>query len=132
MKPLRGFHVKTAMKSCFTTPLRSVVLVCCLAVGVCGSGPGHGDEHDAALARKALEQGQVLPLRVVLDKVEREYRGQTLKIEFEQEDGRFIYEIRLLQHDGRLAKLKIDARDGRVLKIKRKETGKETDAHPRR
>lgn len=79
---------------------------------------GHGD-HD--LARQALERGQVLPLRTVLDKVEREYQGQVLKVEFERDDGRFIYEIRLLQQDGRMTKLKIDAVDGRVLKIKRKE-----------
>ena len=79
---------------------------------------GHGD-HD--LARQALERGQVLPLRTVLEKVEREYQGQVLKVEFEHDDGRFIYEIRLLQQDGRMAKLKIDAVDGRVLQIKRKE-----------
>ena len=78
----------------------------------------HGD-HDRA--RQALEQGKVLPLRTVLDKIERDYQGQVLKIEFEQDDGRFIYEIRLLQRDGRMAKLEVDAVDGRVLKIKRKE-----------
>ena len=58
--------------------------------------------------------------RTVLDKVEREHQGQVLKIEFEQEDGRFIYEIRLLQQDGRLVKLEVDASSGQVLKIKRK------------
>ncbi|OYW19489.1 MAG: hypothetical protein B7Z54_03745 [Sphingobacteriales bacterium 12-47-4] len=49
------------------------------------------------MARQALERGQVLPLRTVLEKVEREYQGQVLKVEFEHDDGRFIYEIRLLQ-----------------------------------
>ena len=44
-------------------------------------------------------------------------------MEFEQDDGRFIYEIRLLQSDGRMAKLKVDAVDGRVLDIRRKERG---------
>ena len=79
---------------------------------------GHGD-HD--LARQALEQGQALPLRSVLDTVERDYQGQVLKIEFKHDDGRFIYEIRLLQNDGRMAKLKVDAVDGKLLSIKRKE-----------
>lgn len=87
------------------------------------------DDHD--LAREALEQGQVLPLRSVLNKVEREHRGQVLKIEFERDDGRFVYKIRLLQSDGRMAKLKVDAMDGRVLGVQRKETGKDDDAHPR-
>lgn len=79
------------------------------------------DDSDHELARDALQQGRVLPLRQVLDKIEREYQGQVLKIEFERDDGRYVYEIRLLQKDGRVAKLKVDAVDGRVLKIKRKE-----------
>lgn len=105
--------------------LRRPFVLMALAVAAATAGTaaqaaerGHGD-HD--LARQALERGQVLPLRTVLEKVEREYQGQVLKVEFEHDDGRFIYEIRLLQQDGRMAKLKIDAVDGRVLQIQRKE-----------
>ena len=105
--------------------LRRPFVLMALAVAAATAGTaaqaaerGHGD-HD--LARQALERGQVLPLRTVLEKVEREYQGQVLKVEFEHDDGRFIYEIRLLRQDGRMAKLKIDAVDGRVLQIKRKE-----------
>lgn len=100
-----------------------------LVLGVSGTGMiVHADERDHELARQALQQGRILPLRTMLDKVERDHQGQVLKIEFEHDDGRFIYEIRLLQKDGRMAKLKVDAVDGRVLSIKRKEP----DAHPRR
>ena len=104
--------------------LRRPFVLMALAVAAATAGTaaqaaelGHGDH---VLARQALERGQVLPLRTVLDKVEREHQGQVLKIEFEQEDGRFIYEIRLLQQDGRLVKLEVDASSGQVLKIKRK------------
>lgn len=81
---------------------------------------GAASDKDHEHARRALEQGQVLPLRSVLERVEREHPGQVLKIEFEKEDGRYIYEIRLLQPDGRLAKLEVDAVDGSVIKMKRK------------
>lgn len=107
------------------TSLRRPFAVLLLVAGMVAAGAtlqaderGRGD-HDQAL--RALERGQVLPLRIVLDKVERDYPGQVLKVEFEDDDGRFIYEIRLLQNDGRLAKLKIDAVNGRVLQVKRKE-----------
>lgn len=104
-----------------------------LTVGVTMGGPLYADDHgDHELARQALERGQVLPLRTVLEKVEREYQGQVLKVEFEHDDGRFIYEIRLLQNDGRMAKLYVDAMDGQVLKIKRKEGGGDRGAHSRR
>ncbi len=89
-----------------------------LADGAHQRDHGRGD-HERA--RQALERGQVLPLRQVLDKIEREQQGQVLKIEFEREDGRYLYKIRLLQADGRLVKLKVDAVDGRVLSIKRKD-----------
>ncbi|WP_428167768.1 PepSY domain-containing protein [Diaphorobacter sp.] len=93
-----------------------------LLVGAGATGGAlHADERDHELARKALQQGQVLPLRTVIDKVERDHQGQVLKVEFEHDDGRYLYEIRLLQSDGRVAKLKVDAVNGQVLKIKRKE-----------
>lgn len=92
--------------------------------------PRHREDHD--VARQALEQGQVLPLRSVLDKIERDHQGQVLKIEFERDDGRFVYKIRLLQKDGRMVRLKVDAVDGQVLSIQRREEGKGSDAHPGR
>ena len=123
------------MTSCTALTLRRLAMLC-VALCLLGAGSllradeqGHGDH---ALARQALEQGRVLPLRTVLEKIERDYQGQALKVEFEQDDGRYLYEIRLLQSDGRMVKLKVDAVDGRVLEIKRKEHGKDRDAHPRR
>ncbi|MFZ1501483.1 MAG: PepSY domain-containing protein [Giesbergeria sp.] len=121
------------MASCTAHPLRRLALTC-LALLVLGASPVlRADDHEShELARQALEQGRVLPLRTVLEKIERDYQGQALKVEFEQDDGRFLYKIRLLQSDGRMVKLKVDAVDGRVLETKRKEREKDRDAHPRR
>ncbi len=123
------------MTCCTTLSLRRLLLSG-LAVGLLSVNPSlRADDHDDGsheLARQALEQGRVLPLRKVLEKVERDYQGQALKVEFEQDDGRFLYKIRLLQSDGRMVKLKVDAVDGRVLEVKRKEHRKDQDAHPRR
>lgn len=77
-------------------------------------------DNDHELARQALRQGQVLPLRTVLDQVEQQYQGQVIKVEFDREDGRFVYEIRLLQNDGKVVKLEIDASNGSLISMKRK------------
>ncbi|MEB5965406.1 PepSY domain-containing protein [Comamonas testosteroni] len=77
-------------------------------------------DNDHELARQALRQGQVLPLRTVLDLVEQQYPGQVIKVEFDREDGRFVYEIRLLQSDGKVVKLEIDAGSGKLISMKRK------------
>ena len=121
------------MASCTLPPLRRLI-ASCFALLLLGASPllradGHGSHE---LARQALEQGRVLPLRAVLEKIERDYQGQALKVEFEQDDGRYIYEIRWLQSDGRMVKLKVDAVDGKVLDSKRKEHEKDRNAHPRR
>ena len=123
------------MAYCTAHPLRRLIFSC-VALCLLGASPLlRADDHDHGsheLARQALEQGRVLPLRTVLEKIERDYQGQALKVEFEQDDGRFLYKIRLLQSDGRMVKLKVDAVDGRVLEIKRKEQEKDRNAHPRR
>ncbi|OJU91008.1 MAG: peptidase [Burkholderiales bacterium 66-5] len=88
----------------------------------------HAGDDDHERARQALAQGLVLPLATVLTGLEPQgYPGQVLKVEFEREHGRFIYEIRLLRPDGRVAKLEVDAQDGRVLKARQKAGGKDGD-----
>ena len=123
------------MASCHTPPFRRLILSC-VALCLLGASPllrADDDDHGShELARQALEQGRVLPLRAVLEKIERDYQGQALKVEFEQDDGRFLYKIRLLQSDGRMVKLKVNAVDGKVLEIKRKEHGRDKNAHSRR
>lgn len=81
---------------------------------------GHAGERDHELARQALQQGKVLPLRTVLDQAERDYQGQVIKVEFEHDDGQFVYELRVLQSSGQLLKLKINAVNGQVIKVSRK------------
>ena len=79
-------------------------------------GTTHADDRDHDRARAAVEAGQVLPLRTLLGQLEREHPGQVLEVELEQSQGRWVYEIKLLQPGGRLARLELDARTGEVLR----------------
>jgi uncharacterized membrane protein YkoI len=54
----------------------------------------------------------------VLALVEKTHPGQAMEVELESEGGQWQYEIKLLQPNGRLMKLKVDARTGEVLKRK--------------
>lgn len=74
-------------------------------------------DHDRA--RAALQAGEVLPLTEILARVAHAHPGQVLEVELERDDGRWIYELRLLQPDGLLVRLKVDARDGTVLRQKK-------------
>lgn len=74
------------------------------------------DEHDHDRARRAVQAGEVLPLQEVLARLARRQPGQVLEVELEREDGRWVYEIKLLKPDGRRVKLQLDARDGSPLR----------------
>lgn len=73
-------------------------------------------DHDRA--REAVRAGQVMPLRAVLEQLEREHPGQVMDVELEEEHGRLVYEVKLLQNDGRLVKLELDAKTATVLRRK--------------
>lgn len=75
------------------------------------------DQRDHERARQALLAGEILSLRAVLDAIERDYPGDPIEIEFERDDGRFVYEIKLLQANGRILELDVDAATGRVLDV---------------
>ena len=89
-------------------------LFCSLAL-LLATAPAHADS-DQDRARAAVQAGQVLPLKAVLERLEREHPGQVLEVELERDDGRWVYEVKLLQAGGRLVKLELDADSGEVLK----------------
>lgn len=78
-------------------------------------------DHDRA--RAAVQAGEALPLPAVLKQLERSHPGQVLEVELEREDGRWRYEVKLLQADGQLLKLVLDARTGAVLSERRRGEG---------
>ncbi len=107
------------LKKIFAVAFCSAALLGAMAPFTASHGHGHEDDHEQA--RRALEAGHILPLRTVMDQVERDIPGQIVKIEFDDDDdddGSWIYKIKVLQPDGKLIKLKIDARDGAILKSK--------------
>ena len=101
------------------------VVRACLAVAGIGlwlAGVGlpalAGERADQDRARAAVQAGEVMPLPALLERVQRSHPGQVLRVELERDDGRWTYELRVLQADGRLLKLEVDARNGDVLEAK--------------
>ncbi|MES2632058.1 MAG: PepSY domain-containing protein [Pseudomonadota bacterium] len=91
----------------------------CLAVACSvATAPAIASEKDHDRARAALKAGEVLPLATVLQRVALTHPGEILEVELEREDGRWIYELKLLQRGGALVKLHVDAASGEVLKRK--------------
>ncbi len=89
------------------------------------------DNADHDRARQAVEAGDVLPLRSILERVEREYPGQVMEVELDREKGEWVYEIKLLRKGGALMKLKVLARDGTILGFKEKNGKPHRQGEPR-
>lgn len=75
--------------------------------------------HDHDHARHALMRGEILPLDAILSRLGARLPGEVIGLEFEQEREqgrvRWVYELRILDSDGHLLEVEVDAHDGRIL-----------------
>lgn len=96
-----------------------------LSLGILSaSAPTAWASPDHERARQALQAGEIMPLDKILSAVARVQPGQILEIELEQErfqqENIWMYEVKGIASDGRLFKLKVDARTGRILQSRTK------------
>lgn len=96
--------------SAFRLPVLLVLCCALLAAPVTRAGD---DDHEHA--RQAVRAGEILPLPTLLERLQRQHPGQVLELELEREEGRWVYEVKLLGSDGQVARLHVDARTGDVL-----------------
>ncbi len=89
-------------------------LAATLAVGA--ATPASASDHDRA--RRAVEEGRILPLKEILARAQAASPGQVIEAELEDEGGMVVYEIKILTTDGRVTKLYYNAATGELLKTK--------------
>jgi uncharacterized membrane protein YkoI len=86
---------------------------------VCGAAAARADDedddHDRAM--EALQQGRVRPLAEILAEVEQDLGGRVVGVEFDDEEGVYVYEFRMVTDAGRLRVIYVDATSGRILKF---------------
>jgi uncharacterized membrane protein YkoI len=93
------------------------LLLLSLLIGMAPAQARSRDDHERA--HNAVQAGEVMPLEQVLARIAKDHPGQILKIELEREDGDWLYEVKLLQTDGQLVKLLLNARTAQVLRQRR-------------
>jgi uncharacterized membrane protein YkoI len=74
------------------------------------------EDHDRA--RRAVDEGRILPLKDILARAQGAYPGQVIEAELEDEGGAIVYEIKILTADGRVMTLYYKAATGELLKVK--------------
>lgn len=68
-------------------------------------------------AMQLKESGQIMPLRDLIEQVSKDYPGRIIEVELEEEDGRYVYEMEIVNEQGVVTELDIDAGSGKVLKV---------------
>lgn len=102
-----GNHRSQIMKRTLGTALLAI------AIALPATAAFADSDHDKA--RAALVAGEIQPLPKILQQVAQQYPGDVLEVELEREHGRWVYEFKILQSDGKLLKLDVDAKDASVI-----------------
>ena len=105
------------------------ILIGLVSVLLWSLSAGTWADDDHYQSRRAFQAGEVMPLRTLLDKIEKDYPGQVLEVELEREQQQWYYEVKLLSDDGRLQKLIVDAKTGEVVGVKQKHKHKNEHRH---
>lgn len=93
-------------------------LLLSLVVLVVGGSLAFSDERDGndhVEAHRALEGGHALPLATILEEIGQRFDGDVVGVEFEREDGRYVYELKIVSPDGRLQEVYVDARTAEII-----------------
>jgi uncharacterized membrane protein YkoI len=73
------------------------------------------DEDDHERARAAVLRGEALPLDELLARLPLREGERLIEVEFEREDGRWVYELEFIGADGRVRELEVDALSAAIL-----------------
>ena len=96
-------------------------LILAFALGISFLTPAWAvDSNEREQAIRALEAGEIMTLQKVLTKISQEVPGQLIKVELEREQGRWVYEFKLLRQGGEQIKLVVNAVNGEVIQTKSK------------
>ena len=96
-------------------PLHYIVLLLSLT---CTMTARADDDH--LRAKDLVASGEILPLENILQNVFQGRQWRLLEAELEQEHGRYIYELEILDDKGKVWKLKYDAKSGLAIKSRQK------------
>lgn len=98
--------------------LRRRALLCLPLLALPGTARAGGRRREEQeRARRALAEGRIRPLTEILALVQPHLGGEVIEVELDEEDGAYVYEIKVLTPRGRRRELEVDAATGRVLKV---------------
>ena len=79
--------------------------------------PSHaGERIRQDEVRRLRATGQIMPMESILSRAKALQPGQLIEVEFELEDGRHVYEFKVIDEQDRIHELYFDARSGELIR----------------
>ena len=101
--------IAQTMPQAFKTLLAAVGLSAMLLIPLPVPADDHGD------AKRLREAGQIVPLKRIVNRVQREQGGRVLDAELIRRGERYRYEVEVLNRKGEVWELQFDAHTGRLI-----------------
>lgn len=100
-------------------PVLTLLLAMCGVLYVSDSHADGDKASDHMMARALSKSGQILSLERIAEAAKRIQPGKLIDIDLELERGpaTWVYEVEVLDDQGRVWELKLDARNGELLKM---------------
>jgi uncharacterized membrane protein YkoI len=76
-------------------------------------------DDDHVTARKLRQSGQIMPLEKIIERARAEKPGDVLETEFDRKNGRYVYEVEIVDEAGQVWEIKLDASTGALIEIER-------------
>ncbi len=73
-------------------------------------------DHNQAL--DLVKSGDIIPLAIILKKLQKLEQGQIIEVELEKKNKQLIYEIELVNNEGVIKEYIFDAKTGKLIKEK--------------
>jgi uncharacterized membrane protein YkoI len=78
------------------------------------------DEHKQDEVHEAVERGDIRSLADILSAMRDKLPGEVVGVEIEHKEGRWLYEFRVLDREGRLFEVYVDARTAAIERTREK------------
>lgn len=66
--------------------------------------------------RQLRESGKILPMEDILSRARAAQPGQVVEVELDRENGRYVYEVKVIDNADTVHKLELDAGSGELLR----------------
>lgn len=80
--------------------------------------PARADDVRQSEVRQLRESGQIMSMEDILGRARQAQPGTVVEVELDREDGRYVYEVKVIDERNRVHKLELDAGNGEVLRRK--------------